>query len=79
VRFLSLAGLTVTGGANDSATITVSGTLAELNAALSNSNLIYHGAAGFSGTDTLNLTLNDNGNTGTGGAKSATASVALKL
>jgi len=79
IRFVNLAGLTVTGGANNSATITVNGTLAQLDAALSNSNLIYHGATGFSATDTLSLNLNDNGNTGIGGAKSTTASVAIKL
>ena len=54
---------------NNSATVTVSGTLAELNATLTDSaGLVYQSSQSYVGADTLGVILNDNGNTGTGGA-----------
>lgn len=55
----SLAGLTVAGGANGTATVTVRGQLAALNAALAT--LTYTPTAGFAGTDTLTILTNDRG------------------
>ena len=47
---------------NGSDTVTLRGTLSEINAALTaHNNLIYHGAAGFSGPDTLTMVTNDGG------------------
>ena len=54
--------------ANGSATVTIGGSNAQLNAVLASSNLLYHSNIGFSGNDSLDLLLNDNGNSGTGGA-----------
>ncbi len=79
LRFANLDGLTIISGANDGATLTVQGTLAQMNDALANGNLFYHSNSTFIGTDTLNLTLNDNGNTGTGGPKSVSKSVKITV
>jgi surface-anchored protein len=59
VNLGSLAGLTVTGGANGAATVTVRGKLAALNAALAT--LTYTPTAGFAGTATLTVFTNDRG------------------
>jgi hypothetical protein len=67
IKFVKLMGLTIIAGANDSATVTIEGTVAQLNAALANGNLIYHSDVQFSGTDTLHLDFDDDGSTGIGG------------
>lgn len=79
LRFANLDGLTIISGANSSATLTVQGTLAQMNDALANGNLFYHSNSTFTGTDTLTVTLNDNGNTGTGGPKSVSKSVKITV
>jgi hypothetical protein len=79
IRFTDLSGLTVIFGANDSATVTVQGTLSALNAALGGGNLAYHSAFSFAGSDTLKLALNDGGSTGSGGAKSATKLLSVSV
>ena len=72
----SLAGLTgVTG--NNSGSVTFSGTLAALNAALDG--LVYQGTHDYNGADTLNIGINDNGHTGTGGALTASATEAITV
>jgi len=63
-------------GAAD-AEITVRGTLADLNAALAT--LRYQGNSNVSGDDTLNVTVDDLGNGGEGGAKTASGSVAITI
>lgn len=76
------AGLAVS---NDgTATVTLVGTVAEINAAITS--ITYRGDANFHGADTLNLTINDQGNTGadpllTGGPgdEEATASVGITV
>jgi hypothetical protein len=55
----SLSGLSVVSGANDSSSITVTGTLANLNAALNG--LVYAPSSGFSGSDSLSLSVTDPG------------------
>ncbi|MGR8919086.1 MAG: beta strand repeat-containing protein, partial [Gammaproteobacteria bacterium] len=79
----SLAGLTGDVDGLDG-TIVATGTLANLNLALDG--LSYTGLLGFSGADTLTVTINDQGNNGidpgtTGGAgdEEATATVALDI
>jgi hypothetical protein len=67
-QFLSLEGVTVVAGANNSASITVRGPLAALKALLAGGNLIYRPNPDFGGADVLSLTIDDTGNTG-GGAK----------
>jgi hypothetical protein len=55
---------------NGSHTVTLTGTVAQVNAALST--LTYNSDDGFTGSDTVTLSVNDNGNTGTGGPLSST-------
>jgi hypothetical protein len=59
------SGLTFSGGANGSSTMTVSGTLAGINAALNG--LIYTPPAHFNGSATLTITTSDLGHSGSGG------------
>lgn len=73
LTLVSMAGITFTTGANGSAAITVTGTLAALNAALNGLSLTP--SAGYSGTATLSIGANDLGNSGAGGALGASASV----
>ena len=69
IRLGNTAGLTFTVGGNDSAGMTFTGTLADLNTALGT--FTYRPDPDFSGTDTLTLSVDDQGNTG-GGALSHT-------
>src|SRR6202171_3861676 len=50
---------------NGTHTVTLTGTVAQVNTALST--LVYNSDDGFTGSDTVTLNVNDNGNTGTGG------------
>ena len=71
----STAGLTVISGANGSSSITVQGTLANLNAALIG--LVYAPTTGYTGSDTLSVTINDAGD-GLSGSASVAITVAAK-
>lgn len=66
----SLVGVTIDAGADGSANVTFSGTLAQLNTALDG--LQFTPPADFFGDAALTITTNDNGNSGTDGAKSDT-------
>jgi hypothetical protein len=57
VTLSTTSGLTITGGANGSATITVTGSVASLNAGLSG--LTYKPTSGYTGSDSLAISLND--------------------
>ena len=70
-------GLTFVAGANGTSFMTFTGTLANINAALDG--LSYTPTPGYNGPDTLTVTSNDLGNTGTGGPLSATNTVALTV
>ncbi len=61
-----MAGLTITGGANGSASMTFTGTLANINLALNG--LTYTSTVNFRGLDQLQIVTNDLGNSGSGGA-----------
>jgi hypothetical protein len=67
----STAGLTFTSGANNSASMTVTGTLANLNAALNG--LVYTPKSGYSGPDSLQISVKDSGDNLTGSATVAIA------
>jgi len=71
----SVAGLTFTSGANGSSSITVTGTLANLNAALNG--LVYAPATSYTGSDTLTVTVN-NASDGLSGSASVAITVAMK-
>ncbi len=60
----SAVGITITGGANGSASVTIVGTIASLNTALDG--LVYSPSASFTGNDQLTITISDLGHTGGG-------------
>ncbi|HEV8002622.1 MAG TPA: hypothetical protein VGP63_22235, partial [Planctomycetaceae bacterium] len=68
----STSGLTITGGANGSSSITVTGSVANLDAALTG--LIYQPTTGYIGSDSLVIFIND-----TVDKQSATANVSLAV
>jgi hypothetical protein len=72
----TVAGLTSVSG-NGSASVTLTGSATEINAALNG--LAYRGNLNYEGSDTLTVTTSDNGLTGTGGAKSDTDTIAITL
>jgi hypothetical protein len=55
----STSGLTITAGANGSSTVTVTGTIANLDAALNG--LVYKPATNYSGSDSLSISISDPG------------------
>jgi hypothetical protein len=70
-------GLTIVAGANGSASLTVKGTIANLNAALNG--LVFTPANSFDGAASLQLTLNDLGNTGADGPQSVSKTIAITV
>ena len=68
------SGVTVTSGANGTASLTVQGTLAQLNAALNG--LVYTPQAGYTGTDTLTVSFVDHIG---GGNLKASSTVAITV
>ena len=74
----SVGGAAVTG--SGTATVMLTGTLAEINSTLTAAgNVVYRGAQDFFGADTLTITTNDGGSSGTGGALTDTDQVAINL
>jgi hypothetical protein len=79
LKLLGTTGLAFVSGSNGDATITVRGTLTELNTSLA-AGLRYRGDQDFFGSDSLSLTISDRGNTGDiGGVKNDTATIALTI
>ena len=58
-------GVTITGGADGSSSVTFQESVAAINTAMDG--LVYQPAGDFNGADTLNVSTSDLGNTGTGG------------
>lgn len=75
LNLTNLNGTSVVAGSLNSSTVTIQGTLAQINAALATLN--YNGGS-FSGDTNLTVSVNDNGNTG-GGALTNAKTVALKV
>src|SRR5258705_502391 len=69
------AGLTVSG--NGTGTVTVTGTLANINTAING--LLFQPTGNFNGSANLTVTTNDQGNTGSGGAKTDVDTVAITV
>ncbi len=72
-----ITGITVTAGANGSTGMTIQGTLSAIDAALNG--LAYQGSHDFLGSDTLSISTSDLGHNGSGGAQTASASVAISV
>ncbi|NJR38139.1 MAG: hypothetical protein HC781_03915 [Leptolyngbyaceae cyanobacterium CSU_1_4] len=70
-------GSTITGGANGSGTITLTGSLVAINAAIAS--LSYQGNPEYNGGDNLSITFNDAGNLGTGGTQSVTQNIPITV
>ena len=71
-------GLTFTvGDGTSDAAMTFTGTVANVNAALAR--VDYLGNANYSGVDTLSISVDDQGNTGSGGAKTDSKSIAITV
>ena len=75
LNLATTVGLTFVGGSNNSGTLTIRGRIDHLNYNLQT--LTYTPFGSFSGGDTLDITINDLGHTGSGGAKSDATSVTL--
>jgi ELWxxDGT repeat protein/VCBS repeat-containing protein len=74
----SITGLSFTSGnGNQNTNMVFSGTLAAVNSALNS--LVYTGNPNFNGTDTVNISVNDGGNTGVGIALSDSKSIAINV
>src|SRR5690606_16997028 len=74
----SLIGVDILDGASiDSQSITFSGTLSSINMALNG--LTFKPSTGFAGAASLQITTNDNGNTGSGGAQSVTDTIDITV
>lgn len=69
------SGASISGDGSD--TVTLVGSVAEINAALNG--MTYEPNAEYSGSDTINISVNDGGNTGTGGALTATDTVDINV
>ncbi|MGJ3245093.1 MAG: tandem-95 repeat protein [Elainellaceae cyanobacterium] len=67
----------ITGGANNSSTITLTGSLSAINTALAG--LSYTGNSNFNGGDTLTITADDKGNVGTGGSQVVVENVPITV
>ena len=72
-----VSGLSFSAGANGSATMTFTGTIASINTALNG--LRFDPTADFNGSAVLTLNTNDQGNSGTGGARSDNDTVAITV
>ena len=72
-----VSGLSFSSGANGSAAMTFTGTIAAINTALNG--LRFDPAANYNGSAVLTLNTNDQGNTGTGGAQGDNDTVAITV
>jgi hypothetical protein len=77
VTLSGTTGLTVTGGANGTNTVTVTGTIADINTALAG--LTFLPTLNYNGAASLQIVTNDLGNTGSGGARTDTDSIAITV
>ena len=75
LTFANAAGVT----GNGTASVTIAGSQAAINAALSGGNLSYTPNANFNGQAVLTIVTNDNGNTGAGNALEDTDNVVLQI
>jgi hypothetical protein len=76
---VDLTGSGATADNNGSGSVTLHGTVAQIDAALAGNHVSYAPSANYNGGDTLTMTTNDNGHTGQGGAKSDTDTVGITV
>ena len=75
---LTVSGGTATIAGSGTGTVTLTGTVAQINATLG-ATVSYMPAANFNGTATLTMTTNDNGNTGSGGPRTDIDTVTISV
>ena len=75
---LAVSGGTATITNSGTGTVTLTGTVAQINATLA-SNVTYYPTANFSGSATLTMTTSDGGNTGSGGTKTDVDAVTINV
>jgi hypothetical protein len=73
----SVQGITFGAGQDESCAMTLTGALTDLQSAVTG--LVYTPSLRFNGIETVQFTLNDHGNNGSGGDKSATASLEIDV
>ncbi|NIE74160.1 DUF4347 domain-containing protein [Pantoea sp. Ap-967] len=71
------SGVAITGSGSNS--IVLEGTVGDINSMISNGHLSYLGAANATGVKTLSISINDNGNTGSGGPLTVSADLSLVI
>jgi parallel beta-helix repeat protein len=77
ITLSSTTGLTFSSGANGSGSFTLSGSVADVNAALDG--MTYDATTGYRGLDSLQIAIDDLGNSGGGGALTALDSTSLHV
>jgi hypothetical protein len=77
ITLATTTGLSFTSGADGTGAMTFAGTLAEVNAAMTN--LTYEPAADYFGADTLSASVDDDGHSGSGGALTDSDSVTFDV
>jgi VCBS repeat-containing protein len=78
LTFSTPTGLTFSNGSNGDSSFTVTGTKANIIAAL-NAGLTYRAPDNYHGSDTLSITVNDEGHTGLGGEKTDTHEITITV
>ncbi|MDE8741999.1 Ig-like domain-containing protein [Pectobacterium polaris] len=73
----SNAGVTVVGSGSSSLTLT--GSITNINAYIADGNVLFNPASNATGNVTLTVGIDDGGNTGSGGAKTASSTVTLSI
>ncbi|NIF30162.1 DUF4347 domain-containing protein [Pantoea sp. Tr-811] len=71
------SGVAIAGSGTNS--IVLEGTVGDINSMISNGHLSYLGAANATGVKTLSISINDNGNTGSGGPLTVSADLSLVI
>ncbi|MEB6587968.1 DUF4347 domain-containing protein [Pseudomonas asiatica] len=71
------SGITISN--NGTNAITLEGTVADINTMISNGRLTYLGAPNATGVKTMSISINDNGNIGSGGALQVNANISLVI
>ncbi len=77
VALSGVSGLTFSSGGSGQATMTFTGTLADVNAALAG--MSYTPTVGYSGSDSLGITTNDQGNSGPGGPQATSSATPITI
>lgn len=78
VTFSVASGMLSLGGAQSSS-LTLVGTISALNSAIANGSVLFHPASNATGSVTLTISIDDGGNTGSGGAITASTAITLNI